>query len=80
MIGAITSALKAIALALGLINKATDEAKSVKERNQGKVEQNAVAQDRALQADRKANDARIDADRKSLGKRVFDDDGFKRDD
>ena len=80
MIGAITSALKALALALGLIDKAADEAKSVKERNQGKVEQNAVAQDRALQADRKANDARIDADRKSLGKRVFHDDGFKRDD
>ena len=79
MLGAITSAVKALALALGLIDKAADEAKSVKERNQGKVEQDDIAKTKSLDQARTANSARIESDRKSLGKRVLDDDGFRRD-
>ena len=79
MIGAITSALKALALALGLIDKAADEAKSVKERNQGKVEQDDIAKTKSLDQARTANSARIESDRKSLGKRVLDTDSFRRD-
>ena len=79
MLGAITAGLKAAAIFLGLIDKATDEAKSVKERNQGKVEQDDIAKTKSLDQARTANSARIESDRKSLGKRVLDTDSFRRD-
>jgi hypothetical protein len=69
---------KAVAAALGLANKIADAQKARTERQQGQVEQVAKNQEKVIQYDRKANDARAAADRDSAAGKLRDDDGFRR--
>jgi hypothetical protein len=69
---------KACAAALGLANKIADAQKAKTERQQGQVEQVAKNQEKVIQDDRKANEARTVADRDSAAGKLRDDDGFRR--
>lgn len=79
MFTGIWAALKAFAALLGLANKAADAMKARTERQQGQVEQVAKNQEKVIQDDRKANEARTAADRDSAAGKLRDDDGFRRD-
>ena len=79
MFTGIWAALKAFAALLGLANKAADAMKARTERQQGQVEQVAKNQEKVIQDDRKANEARTAADRDSAAGKLRDDDGWRRD-
>ena len=69
---------KAIGTFLGLIDKAVDFEKTREAKNQGRVEQVATDQSKALQDVKKANDARAASERDSDAGKLHESDGFKR--
>ena len=78
MLSGIWAAFKTFAALLGLANKAADAAKARTERQQGQVEQVAKNQEKVIQDDRKASEARAASDRSSVAGGLLDDDGYKR--
>ena len=79
MLSGIWAFFKAAAAALGIANKIADAMKARTERQQGQVEQVAKNQEKVIQDDRKANEARTAADRDSAAGKLRVDDGFRRD-
>ena len=78
MFSGIFAFFKAVAAALGIANKVADAMKARTDRQIGQVEQVAKNQEKVIQDDRKANEARAAADRDSAAGKLRLDDGFRR--